>query len=148
MTRAELLAFMRRHSLAVQTSVSPSGAPQAAVVGIVVTDAFEIFFDSLESTRKVQNFRGNPRTALIIGGLRHRDERTLQYEGLVDEPGGAELEQLKEHYFATFPDGRERQSWPGLVYLRVRPTWVRYSDYNRAPPEIVELDADDLAQLV
>lgn len=144
MTRAELLEFMRRHSLAVQTSVSPSGAPQAAIVGIVVTDAFEVFFDSLETTRKVLNLRQNPQTALIIGGLRRGDERTLQYEGLADEPSGAELERLKELYFAAFPQGRERQSWPGLTYVRVRPTWIRYSDFNRAPPEIVELDCDQL----
>lgn len=147
MTRDELLSFMRRHSLAVQTSVSESGAPQAAVVGIVVTDDFEIFFDSVDSTRKVQNLRQNPRTALIIGGLRHGDERTLQYEGVADEPGGTELERLKDRYFEAFPDGRERQSWPGLVYVRVRPTWIRFSDYNRAPPEIVELDGDQLARL-
>jgi hypothetical protein len=45
MTRSELLERMRGHSLAVQTSVSPSLAPQAAVVGIVVTDDLEVFFD-------------------------------------------------------------------------------------------------------
>ena len=147
MTRADLLAFMRRHTLAVQTSVSDSGAPQAAVVGIAVMDDFEIVFDSEDYTRKVRNLRQNPRTALIIGGLRHADERTIQYEGDVDEPSGAELDRLKESYFATFPEGRARESWPGLVYLRVRPTWVRYSDYNQEPPEIVELDRDQLAAL-
>src|SRR5262249_36300704 len=52
MTRQELLAFMRGQRLAVQASTTPDGAPQAAVVGIVVTDAFEVFFDTLESTRK------------------------------------------------------------------------------------------------
>ena len=31
MNRAELLEFLRRHSLAVQASVSPSATPQAAV---------------------------------------------------------------------------------------------------------------------
>jgi hypothetical protein len=38
MTKVELLQFMRSNSLAVQASVSASNAPQAAVVGIVVTD--------------------------------------------------------------------------------------------------------------
>ena len=36
-------------------------------------------------------------------------------------------------------DGRDRLSWPGLIHVRVRPTWIRYSDFNRQPPEIVEL---------
>ena len=144
MTRSELLQFMRGHSLAVQTSVSPSLAPQAAVVGIVVTDCFEVFFDTLDATRKMHNLRRNPRIGFVIGGLTPGDERTVQYEGVADEPVGAELDRLKELYFIRFPDGRDRQSWPGLVYVRARPTWIRYSDYNQAPPEIVEFGADDL----
>jgi hypothetical protein len=55
MTPAELLRYMRGHSLAVQTSVSPSLAPQAAVVGIVVTEDFEVLFDTLDITRKMHN---------------------------------------------------------------------------------------------
>jgi len=133
---------MRGHSLAVQTSASLSGAPQAAVVGIIVTDDFEIFFDTLDVTRKVHNLRRNPMIAFVMGGWTHGDERTVQYEGLADEPAGAELERLKELYFIQFPDGRERQSWSGLVYMRAKPVWIRYSDYNRTPPEIVEFTPD------
>jgi hypothetical protein len=140
MTRAELLQFLRGHSLAVQASVSPSGAPEAAVVGIVVTDDLEVLFDTLETTRKMQNLRRNPKIAFVIGGLTAGDERTVQYEGVADEPSGAQLSRLKELYFQAFPDGRERQSWPGLVYVRARPTWIRYSDYNRMPPKIIELN--------
>jgi hypothetical protein len=147
MTRSELVQFMRGHSLAVQTSVSPSAAPQAAVVGIVVTEDFEVFFDTLDVTRKVHNLRRNPKIAFVIGGLTDGDERTVQYEGVADEPVGAELERLKELYFICFPDGRERQSWRGLVYVRARPTWIRYSDFNRRPPEIVEFGLDDLRRL-
>jgi general stress protein 26 len=140
MTRADLLATMRGHSLAVQASVSPSGSPQAAVVGFVVTDSLEIFFDTVDTTRKVQNLRRSPKIALVIGGMTSGDERTVQYEGVADEPWGAELESLKQFYFARFPDGRDRQTWPGIVYIRVRPTWIRSSDFNRDPAEIVEFD--------
>jgi hypothetical protein len=144
MTRSELLQFMQSHSLAVQTSVSPSAAPQAAVVGIVVSDDFEVFFDTLDVTRKIHNLRRNPKIAFVIGGLTSGDERTVQYEGVADEPAGADLQRLKELYFSRFPDGRDRQSWQGLVYVRARPTWIRYSDFNRTPPEIVEVGLDDL----
>ena len=144
MTRAELLHFMRGHWLAVQASVSPSGAPQAAVVGFVVTDDLEVFFDTLDTTRKVRNLRRNPKIGFVIGGMTPGDEPTVQYEGIADEPSGAELHRLKEIYFVVFPDGRERQSWPGLIYMRARPTWIRYSDFNRNPPEIVEFNLDQL----
>jgi hypothetical protein len=55
MTTAELLSFMRAHPLAVQASVSADGGAQAAVVGIVVTDRFEVFFDTAEETRQSED---------------------------------------------------------------------------------------------
>jgi general stress protein 26 len=141
-----LLDFMRLHRLAVQASVSAAGVPQAAMVGFAVTDQLEIVFDTLHTTRKAQNLRQNPHLALVIGGWVPDDERTVQYEGEADEPSGAELDRLKQVYYAAYPDGPGRASWPGLIYVRVRPRWVRYSDYNKDPPEIVEFQAKDLAR--
>jgi hypothetical protein len=117
MTRTELLEFMQMHTNAVQASVSPTGASQAAVIGIAVTDSFEIVFDSVDTTRKVKNLLVNPSVAFVIGGWTPGDERTVQYEGVVDKPEGAELERLKSIYYAKFPTGRLRQSWPGITYL-------------------------------
>ena len=143
MSRAALLTFMRGHRYAVEASVSPSGHPEAAVVGIVVTDELELFFDTLAITRKAGNLAGNARVAFVIGGTGNDEERTVQYEGIADTPRRAELERLKELYFARFPEGRERVSWPGITYFRIRPVWIRYSDFSRTPPEIVEFPPDE-----
>jgi hypothetical protein len=78
---------------------------------------------------------------LVIGPAAAGSERTIQLEGVADEPTGAELERLLELYFVRFPDGRERQKWPGIMYWRVRPAWLRYSDFSVDPPEIVEFTA-------
>ena len=139
-----LIEFLRLHRLAVEASVSAAGAPQAAVVGFAITDQFEIVFDTIESTRKAQNLRRHPTIAFVIGGLVGGDERTVQYEGVGDEPSGDELDRLKKVYYAVYPDGPGRLAWPGLIYIRARPTWIRYSDYNRNPPEIVEFRAEQL----
>jgi len=146
MTRDALLEFMRSEKYAVQTSIAASGAPQAAVVGIAVSDGFEIVFDTLASARKAINLRANPAVAFVIGGTRDGDERTVQYEGTADEPTGTELDRLLTLYYARFPDGPQRRSWPGLIYVRVKPTWIRYSDFGAQPPLIVEFDAQSLAQ--
>ena len=146
MTTVELLRFMRDHSLAVQASVSANGEPQAALVGIVVTDAVEVFFDTDQATRKVANLRRDPRIAFVIGGTTVGDERTVQYEGIADEPTGDELQRLKELYFESFPDGRDRQSWPGITYVRAKPTWIRYTNFNLDPPEITEFDGAELSR--
>lgn len=119
-----------------QASISNEGAPQAAVVGIAVSDAGEIVFDTLGDTRKALNLREDPRIALVIGW---DEERTVQYEGIADEPHGAELARLKEIYFSVFPDGREREQWAGITYFRVRPLWLRYTDFTGAEPGSAEL---------
>jgi hypothetical protein len=145
MDSAALLKFLRQFRVAVQASVSPASGPQAAVVGIAVSDRFEIVFDTLETTRKAQNLRRNAKVAFVIGGLDAGDERTVQFEGEADEPTGTELERLKAVYYSVYPDGPGRVNWPGLIYVRVRPTWIRYSDYNVNPPQIIEFRGEELA---
>jgi pyridoxine/pyridoxamine 5'-phosphate oxidase len=141
MPRDEILGFLRKCRLAVQASVDDAGGPQAAVVGVAVTDAFEIVFDTLETTRKAVNLRHNPRIALVMGW---DEEITVQVEGVADFPTGEELDRLRECYFVAYPDGRDRLAWPGITYARVRPTWLRYSDFTLDPPRIVELTGDQL----
>ena len=145
MDSATLLKFLRQYRVAVQASVSPAAGPQSAVVGIAVSDRFEIVFDTLETTRKAQNLRRNSKVAFVIGGLDAGDERTVQFEGEADEPTGTELERLKAVYYSAYPDGPGRVNWPGLIYVRVRPTWIRYSDYNVNPPQIIEFRGEELA---
>lgn len=145
MDSRSLLQFLRQHRLAVECSVSETNAPQAAVVGIAVTDRFEIIFDTLDSTRKAVNLRRSPRLAFVIGGLTDGEERTVQYEGIADEPTGADLERVKDVYYSVYPDGPDRLSWPGLIYVRVRPTWIRYTDYTVVPTAIAEFTADQLS---
>src|SRR5690348_3233623 len=122
-TPAELLAFLRTQRFAIQATRGLDDSVQAALIGIAVTDALEIVFDTLATTRKAQNLRRSPRIALVIGGWIPGDERTVQYEGIADEPSGTELDRLKAVYFDAWPDGPSRASWPGLIYVRVRPAW-------------------------
>jgi general stress protein 26 len=145
MNRRELLQFIRHSRLGVQASVSASGAPQAAVVGVVVTDELELFFDTLDSTRKCANLRRDARIAFVIGW---DDEQTVQYEGVADEPRGAELDRLKARYFEVFTDGPQRQAWPGITYLRTKPRWIRHADYRGAEPKIVEFEGERLKKLL
>ncbi|MBA3538381.1 MAG: pyridoxamine 5'-phosphate oxidase family protein [Deltaproteobacteria bacterium] len=135
MTRAALLAFLRGAKLMVEATVAPSGAPQAAVVGFVVTDDLELVFDTDTGARKHTNLAADPRIALVIweGAI------TVQLEGVADLPTGDTLERIRAAYLAGFPDGHARAAARPISYLRVRPRWVRYSDLGQEPPRIVEL---------
>lgn len=139
MNRAELLAFLERHPLAVEASVADDGAPQAAVIGVAVSPELELVFDTLATSRKCANLRRDPRIALVIG-WDLSEACTVQLEGRVDEPRGADLARLQALYFARFPDGIARRDWPAITYFRVRPTWMRWSDFRVDPPVIEVID--------
>jgi len=147
MTRNELLTFMRSERFAVEASVGPHHAVQAAVVGIAVSDEFEIVFDTLTDSRKASNLRANPSVAFVIGSTADGSERTVQYEGIADTPSGDELRRVQEIYFEVFPDGRDRLHWKGLIHVRVKPLWIRYSNYAPQPPLVLEFDAAALRVL-
>ncbi len=125
--RQTLLAFIRAQKLAVVSTVSPDGAPEAALVNIAVTDDLELIFYALQTTRKCVNLRRDPRIAAVIGW---ENETTLQVEGAADEPRDEELERLKQVYRAARPDAGFQMAWPGLTYFRVRPRWARFSRYG------------------
>lgn len=142
LTPTQLLSFMRAQPWAIEASVSPQGAPQAAMIYVAITDRWELLFDTVTQSRKHQNLVKNPRVAFVIG-CEH--ERTVQYEGIAEVPTEAELPGVQAYYFERYRDGPTRLTWPGLVYWRVRPTWIRYSNFNVDPPIVQEWDAAAIA---
>jgi general stress protein 26 len=134
--KSEVHAFIARQRYGVIATVQPDGATESALVGIASSPALEIYFDTLGDTRKARNIRRDPRVSLVIGW---DNEQSVQLEGLADEPKGADLEALKRVYYAAWPDGPTRESWPGITWVRVRPRWIRLSDFNRTDDVVREL---------
>ncbi len=135
MTKAELFNFMTAHKLGVLGYLSPQGTPRSALVGIGVTPELEVVFDTVSSSRKYGDLLANPAASFVIGW---EGEVTVQLEGQAFQPTGAELSRYQQAYFAAWPDGPDRMSWPGIAYFVVRPQWIRYSDYDQRPPLIQE----------
>lgn len=133
----EIHDFLQRQRYGVISSVSSSGQPQSALVGIAVTPQFEIIFDTLKTTRKYLNLTARPGCSFVVGW---DNEQTLQLDGTALEPRDSELRRYQETYLLTWPECRSHLSWPGITHLVVRPNWLRFSDYNQSPPRIVELN--------
>lgn len=149
MTKAELIAFMRRAEFWVEATTHASGAPQAAVVGVAVSDALELVFDTLGDTRKAGNLARDARIALVMWAKSDSGgQATIQLEGVADEPTGEALAAIKRVYFARFTDGPTREGWDGIRYVRVRPRWLRYTDFGPNGVTTVEHDEAALARLV
>ena len=134
MTKEFIYSKLQQHRLAVLATVEEGGRPQAALVGFAVTPDLEIVFDTVRTSRKFSNLIANPRVALVIGW---KNETTIQYEGIVRELGEGEGMEYKEVYYAVYPDGRQRAvEWPGLTHFVIRPSWIRYSNFN--DPVVIE----------
>jgi pyridoxamine 5'-phosphate oxidase-like protein len=136
MDKTSIYTFMIGYRYGVVSSVAANRVPQSALVGIAVTPELEIVFDTLNSTRKYKNLIKRPSCSFIVGW---GGEKTIQYEGIATEPKGVELERCQEAYFAVWPEGLARMSWPGIAYFVVRPKWIRYGDYDQNPPLIEEM---------
>jgi hypothetical protein len=122
-----LYDFIHARKLAVISTTSPSGDPQSALVGVAVSPELHIVFDTVKSSRKYTNLKTDPRISLVTGW---DAEITVQYEGIAVEPEGDALDQAKSLYFKTWPDGIERQQWPGITWFHITPRWIRYSDFT------------------
>ena len=144
-TSAELYELIRHCRHAVIATAGASG-PEAALMDIVVTPELEILFETTDATRKIRNMQDDPRVAFVIGW---DNNRTLQYEGVVEEPLGRQQEQVFAQYFAVFPDKLSHRYWPGNHVFRARPRWIRLSDYN-SPRSVEEhhypSDADEASR--
>jgi pyridoxine/pyridoxamine 5'-phosphate oxidase len=135
MDKPALYQFLNRQKLGVLSTIGPSGEPQSALVGIAVTPSLEIIFDTVSKSRKSANLVCDERVAFVVGW---EGERTVQYEGAAREISSTEIGPYHEVYFRQFPDGPERLKWEGIQYYVVTPKWIRYSNYDVGPPEIVE----------
>jgi general stress protein 26 len=123
----ELYGFIQARKLAVISTTSSSGDPQSALVGVAVSPDLNIVFDTVKSSRKYANLKADPRISLVTGW---DGEITVQYEGIAVGPEGDALEHAKSIYFKTWPDGIERQQWPGITWFLITPRWIRYSDFT------------------
>jgi pyridoxine/pyridoxamine 5'-phosphate oxidase len=111
------------------------GTPQSALVGIAVTPKLEVIFDTVSSSRKFRNLISNASCSFVIGWS---GEQTVQYEGKAEQLLTPQLEKYCEIYFQVWPECRAHLAWAGITYFLVRPTWIRYSDFDQKPALINE----------
>jgi hypothetical protein len=133
LTRIELLDYMRRHRLAVLSSIGSQGEPQTALIGIAVSPMYEVIFDTVTNSRKHANLLRDARASLVFAGPAGK---TLQLEGIARPVpvSGTEDADLRSIYYDAWPDGRGRLSWrPKLAYWCIAPHWARYSDFEGGP---------------
>lgn len=137
MTKEFLYDKIHQNKYAVLSTISKNGKPQSACVGIAVTPELRLIFDTTTDSRKYGNLMHSSVVSFVIG---RENAQTIQYEGVAHNINKDEIKDTLEIYFDKFPDGLDRKvNWDNITYFIVEPTWIRYSDFNEAIPEIKEI---------
>lgn len=130
-----ILEFLSKHILAVIATCHRDGTPEAATIDFSVRDNLEIVFSTFKQTRKFNNLAERPGVAFVVGW---DDNITVQYEGEATRIPAEDIQQYQEAFLNSVPAEREFIE-RGAVMFKATPRWIRYSDFNKEPPELVEI---------
>lgn len=131
-----IFKFIKNEKLAVLSTVTSECKSESAVLEFGEVDNLELIFDCFESSRKYKNLRGNNQVSIVIGW---DDNITVQYEGEAKELFDDEKRKYQELYWRKNPKAQRWTIKKGIKYFKVIPKWIRYSNLNKNPWEIIEL---------
>lgn len=118
-----IVEFMAGYSLCVIATVGQDARPESALVGFSHTEELELIIGTSIKSRKYANLRENPHVAIVIG-----DEKgEVQYEGDIEIlPNGEYRNMVETAHIKKLPGAAEYREDPNQVYMKVRPTWIRF----------------------
>ncbi len=138
--KTEVWEFLtqKEPKLCAVATTSKSGQPQCAVMGYAVEDDLSLVLSTDHASRKRKNLRTNKKVAVVIGWT--FSELNVQYEGIANlvDKKSTDYKLCEDKYMSAHPESLEFKDDPSTMYITVRPTWVRLSDYLVNPARIIE----------
>ncbi|KKR93313.1 MAG: hypothetical protein UU41_C0020G0003 [Candidatus Roizmanbacteria bacterium GW2011_GWA1_41_13] len=132
-----ILDFIKKQKLAVISTVGIDNKPESAVLEFGETEELELIFDTLTSSRKYKNLQTNKNVSFVVGW----DENiTVQYEGIAEEVKEKMQKRYQQAYWNKNPKAQRWESTEGITYFKVAPKWIRYSDLNKNPWDVFEIN--------
>lgn len=131
-----VLQFIKKHRIAVFSTVNAECNPESAVMEFGETENLELIFDTFNNSRKYKNLKANKNMSVAIGG---EEDITVQYEGEARELALEETDKYKKYFFAKVPQAQKWEKQEGIVFFKIIPKWTRYLDTNKDPWETFEI---------
>lgn len=137
--KGTILAFLGNSPLAVISTKSVnSGYPESALVAFAELPTFEIIFETFHTARKYKNLQNDGHISLAVG-WDIKQHITLQYEGIARELERHERQDYTPIFYKKdTPCTKRFLEDPRARLFKVKPTWLRYSDYTGNQPSILE----------
>lgn len=127
-------AFLSSHSIGVLATLSPEGTPHARTMYYAADEALNVFFLTVESTRKVDDLAHTALAAFVV--TNEAGPQTLQIEGTVsDLTETATLDPVTHNLLETLLARGERFApvtrldMGSIHFYKLTPTWVRWGDF-------------------
>lgn len=117
--------YIRTQILGVIATVKEDNTPEAALIALTEIDHLELVFGTYSTTRKYQNLIKNPYVAITFGNS-VEEAISVQYEGVVKELLGAEIDRPRTLHLLKNPRSAKYAYKPEQRWFKVIPTWVRY----------------------
>lgn len=137
MTKKALLTLLQKESLCVLATTNLDGKPEAAVMAYAINNRFEVYMFTESSTRKWQNIICCPRVAIVVGGF--KNDPTVQLDGVCVGLTKKEHKTIPQYVLGVHPEWQDYFSSPSGEWLKIVPSWARYSDFSTNPPKIAEI---------
>lgn len=129
----------KKPRLTVISTVNKDGKPESALMTYAVLEgeALTLILSTRLNTRKWANLKTNKHVSLVFGG--GFSDAEVQFEGEAELfEDAASYKILEDVYFEQNPETLQFRGIPELVFLKVKPTWIRFTDYGMNPPVIEE----------
>jgi hypothetical protein len=137
--KQQILEFAKRHGVCV-LSTAINNKSESALVDFGITEEFEIVFNTYKSSRKYKNLMRNPNVSIVIGFGELL--QTLQYEGIAYELEGSDEGRIMSIFRDNLGFFR-RWKIKDMIYFKVKPNWIRFSDFTEYPPKTMELNLEE-----
>ncbi|TSC69973.1 MAG: hypothetical protein CEO12_635 [Parcubacteria group bacterium Gr01-1014_46] len=140
--KTEALEFMMSQKGGVVSTLS-GDQPESAFVFYDADENFSIYFPTVITSRKHQNIKINNKVSFTISSV--KPPRTIQMNGIAEEVTDKDVtENALGNYIDIATDEMRNKApitklnWKdGVVLYRVKPTWLKWSDYSDAKEESV-----------
>jgi nitroimidazol reductase NimA-like FMN-containing flavoprotein (pyridoxamine 5'-phosphate oxidase superfamily) len=134
--KQKVLAFLRTQLMGViSTIANGSSQPESALIAFSETPELELIFGTSNKSRKFANIASNPHVTFVIGF----EEMTMQYEGVARVAEGKEVEECRAVHLSKNPRSVKYAFAEDQRYIKVHPTWLRYTDGTVDPDDTFEL---------
>ncbi len=138
---SKIYGFLKAHKLAVvSTGGAKNRAPESALIAYVEDQDLCLYFQTSRHSRKASNLSINHKLSFVIG-LDVADKATLQYEGIaVRFEKEDDITKCKQCFAdKDSPTTAKHLERPDIVFFKVSPVWIGFSDYSKSKPEVIEL---------